>query len=199
MLACSPLCLLQNGIGAGFNVICLVMCFLCPAKRKQQHQQPGQVMDELNPGANWGALRLQSIARPPAGSPADVAAAGATPGSSGGFFDLTQMRWRTSQRIGSFRNGSFMRLLSGSQRSSAGAGLGAAGVSGDVGAGAGLGFAPDALGKGVGELGPDREAVGGVHGYERKKVGAGDVEQARVVADSTLVGLDQQHQPQQRL
>lgn len=215
--ACLPVCLsttvpaacvLQNGIGAGFNVVCLVMCFVFPARRKQQLQlqQPGQLLDELNPGANWGALRLQSIVRPPAGSPAAVAAAAAAGGSGvgdsgggGGFFDLTQLRWRTSQAVGSFRRGgSFLRMLSGSQRSSTADGLMGLPAAGCAAAG-GLGAAGavgrfDAAGDssaGVG-MGLGQGAEGDMAGV--KKAGVGDVEQAHVVADSTHNGTGDQQQ-----
>lgn len=193
-------CVLQNGIGAGFNVVCLVMCFVFPARRKQQLQQPGQLLDELNPGANWGALRLQSIARPPAGSPAAVAAAAAGgSGGGGGFFDLTQLRWRTSQAVGSFRGGSFLRMLSGSQRSSTADGLAgpaAGGAAAGAGAAGAVGRFDAAVGSSAGVArGLDQEAESDMTGV--KKAGVGDVEQAHVVADSTRNGLGDQQQQQQ--
>lgn len=192
----------QNGIGAGFNVVCLVMCFVFPARRKQQLQQPGQLLDELNPGANWGALRLQSIARPPAGSPAAVAAAAAAGGSGGGgggFFDLTQLRWRTSQAVGSFRGGSFLRMLSGSQRSS----TAADGLAGPAAGGIGVGAA-GAVGRFDAAVGSSAEAGRGLDQEAEidisgvKKAGVGDVEQAHVVADSTRNGTDDLQQQQQQ-
>jgi hypothetical protein len=173
----------QNGIGAGFNVICLVMCFVFPAsRRKQQDQQhtgsAERVLDTINPAANWGALRLQSFARPPPGAPHSVAAAGA---SSGGFFDLTQLRWRTGRAL-SFREGSFLqRMLSGSQRSSTAmppAASAASGATLEV---------PDSLGK---------AAVSGFdqHGGCDLKAVNEDVEQAYVVADARWTGQQQQQQ-----
>jgi hypothetical protein len=172
---------LQNGIGAGFNVVCLVMCFIFPAKRKQQQQQPGQVLDQINPAANWGALRLQSFARPLPGSAAAAAAAGAG-ASGGGFFDLTQMRWRTG-RMESLRNSSFVRMLSGTQRSSSV-------VSASDAAGAGAGAAS------IKECSTVHEAaakdVRGGTGVMSKRASLGDVEQAHVVADSTCNSIDQQ-------
>jgi hypothetical protein len=175
---------MQNGIGAGFNVVCLVMCFIFPAKRKQQQQQqqPGQLLNEINPAANWGALRLQSFARPPPGS---AAAAGATGASGGGFFDLTQMRWRTG-RMESFRNSSFVRMLSGSQRSSSA-------VIPSAAAAAAAGSAH------IGECSTVYEAVTkdatGANRVMSNKASVGDMEQAHVVADSTCNSIDQQQGP----
>lgn len=197
---------LPNGIGAGFNVVCLIMCFVFPARRKQQQgQQPGQLLDELNPGANWGALRLQSIARPPPGSPAALAAAAAGGssggGGGGGFFDLTQLRWRTSQAFGSFRGGSFLRMLSSSQRSSTADGLAGPAAAGGVAAagagGTGTLVSADSsadVGRGLGQ-----EAEGDVAGVKKAGTHVGDVEQAHVVADSSRIGVgdDQQLQQQQ--
>jgi hypothetical protein len=179
------------------------MCFVFPARRKQQQQgqqQPGQLLDELNPGANWGALRLQSIARPPPGSAAALAAAAAGGSSSssggGGFFDLTQLRWRTSQAFGSFRGGSFLRMLSSSQRSSTDEGLTGPAAAGGVAAGVGVGAA-DSSAAGVGkDLG--QEAEGDVAGVKKAGTHVGDVEQAHVVADSSRIGVGDQQQLQQQ-
>lgn len=186
----------QNGIGAGFNVICLAMCFVFPASRRKQqgpHPHAGgaeRVLEGINPAANWGALRIQSFARPPPGAPhtAATAAAGA---SSGGFFDLTQLRWRTGRAL-SFRNGSFLqRMLSGSQRSST-----AMPPAGSAASGAAL--VPDSLGKAA-ATGWDQQggAAGGSGRGGDVKAGGEDVEQAYVVADARWNGQQQQPQQQQ--
>ena len=188
---------MQNGIGAGFNVLCLIMCFLYPAKRRrlqeqqrrQSQQQGHPVLDQINPAANWDALRLQSFARPAGQFPGGVEAGGAA-GGGGGFFDLTQLRWRPGNVAGSFRNSSFVRMLSRSQSSSTAMhGDAVAMPSGVVGGGMGdIAEKGGVLDQGVG-------VKGGVEGVGEIKAG-GDVEQARVVADATLAGLEQQRQQQ---
>lgn len=85
-----------NGVGAAFNVVCLAFCFAFPAKGRSRLQ--GQV----NPAANWGVLRLQSVRHP------DTGARGFdSPATAGGFFDVTQLKWRSGAV------GSFLRLASG--------------------------------------------------------------------------------------
>lgn len=165
----------QNGIGAGFNMVCLALCFVFPASRKQQQQQPGQVLDEINPAANWGALRLQSIAHRPGEEP--LASGGAAGG--GGFFDLTQLRWRTGRAV-SFRAGSFLRLLSSSQQSRPD--LGQVAADGAESAAS----IPDAAAKVVAGSLDQQELVGG--GGLGTKADVGDVEQAHVVADARRGG-----------
>lgn len=94
---------LPNGIGAAFNIICLAFCFIFPAKSRSR------LAGQADATANWGALRLQSIRRPPANGSAGSDGSG-TRGSAaaGGFFDLTQFRWRSG---GSFRIGSRVTSL----------------------------------------------------------------------------------------
>jgi hypothetical protein len=85
-----------NGVGAAFNVICIAFCFAFPAKGRSRLQ--GQV----NPAANWGVLRLQSVRHP------DTGARGfESPATAGGFFDVSQFRWRSGAV------GSFLRIASG--------------------------------------------------------------------------------------
>lgn len=175
---CCCLSAVQNGIGAGFNMVCLALCFLFPAtsRKQQQQQQPGQVLDEINPAANWGALRLQSIVQRPGEVP--LASGGAAAG--GGFFDLTQLRWRTG-RAASFRAGSFLRLLSSSQQCRPDLGQGTA-----VGAESAVANIPDAAAKVV-VAGVDQHEL--VHGGGLgTKADVGDVEQAHVVADARRGG-----------
>lgn len=103
---------LPNGIGAGFNVICLAFCFIFPAKSRSR------LAGQADATANWGALRLQSVRRQPAnGSGCSRDGGNGLGGSSvvayGGFFDLTQFRWRTGR---SFRLGSRFGSKNPSQR-----------------------------------------------------------------------------------
>jgi hypothetical protein len=166
------------------------MCFVFPSsRRKQQDPHTGnveRVLEGINPASNWGALRIQSFARPPPGAPNTAAAAAGA--SSGGFFDLTQLRWRTGRAL-SFRNGSFLqRMLSGSQRSST-----AMPPVGSAASGASL--VPDSLGKAA-VAGLDQQGraarVSGRGGDV--KAGGEDVEQAYVVADTRWIGQQQQQQ-----
>jgi hypothetical protein len=85
-----------NGVGAAFNLICVVFCFAFPAKGRSRLQ--GQV----NPAANWGVLRLQSTRHPDTGAREFESAA-----TAGGYFDVSQFRWRSGAV------GSFMRIASG--------------------------------------------------------------------------------------
>jgi hypothetical protein len=85
-----------NGVGAAFNLICVVFCFAFPAKGRSRLQ--GQV----NPAANWGVLRLQSARHPDTGAREFESAA-----TAGGYFDVSQFRWRSGAV------GSFIRVASG--------------------------------------------------------------------------------------
>jgi hypothetical protein len=85
-----------NGVGAAFNLICVVFCFAFPAKGRSRLQ--GQV----NPAANWGVLRLQSTRNPDTGAREFESAA-----TAGGYFDVSQFRWRSGAV------GSFVRVASG--------------------------------------------------------------------------------------
>uniref|UniRef100_A0A383V948 Bidirectional sugar transporter SWEET n=1 Tax=Tetradesmus obliquus TaxID=3088 RepID=A0A383V948_TETOB len=102
-----------NGVGAAFNVICVVFCFAFPAKGRSR------LAGQVNPAANWGVLRLQSVRHPETG-----ARGFESPATAGGFFDVSQMRWRSGVV------GSFLRIASGgrlgSMRRSSAAELGAA-------------------------------------------------------------------------
>lgn len=85
-----------NGVGAAFNIVCVVFCFAFPAKGRSR------LHGEVNPAANWGALRLQSARHPDTGAPGFE-----SPATAGGFFDVSQFRWRGGAV------GSFLRLPSG--------------------------------------------------------------------------------------
>ncbi|KAF6244012.1 hypothetical protein COO60DRAFT_1631461 [Scenedesmus sp. NREL 46B-D3] len=85
-----------NGVGAAFNIVCVVFCFAFPAKGRSR------LHGEVNPAANWGALRLQSARHPDTGAPGFE-----SPATAGGFFDVAQFRWRGGAV------GSFLRLPSG--------------------------------------------------------------------------------------
>lgn len=80
---------MPNGIGAGLNVICILLCVIFPKKRTAR-----QALAQLPAAAGAGPLRIQSAhftPRPdePPGGPAPAA------GRLASFFDLTQMRWRS--------------------------------------------------------------------------------------------------------
>lgn len=199
-----PLLHLQNGIGAGFNVVCLVLCFVFPARRRkaaeaatagQQSQSTGgRVLAEINPAANWGALRMQSISRPAGDSAAGAAAAAAA--SQGGFFDITQLRWRTG-RLDSLRGsftGSFRRLMSGGAmgRNTSFSNTSVTNAGGAAGAAALNHSLPDIAEKGAGvAVSSDQDdlqrgdSAGGIKAADSSATAVGDVEQAHVVADAS--------------
>ncbi|KAF8068188.1 hypothetical protein HT031_001874 [Scenedesmus sp. PABB004] len=93
---------IPNGAGAAFNAVALAFCFAFPAKGRSR-AAPGPGGAQL--GANWGALRLQSMRDPRTGAAALPA---------GGFFDLAQLRWRAGDAARSF-----VRLASGRAPSAA--------------------------------------------------------------------------------
>eukprot|EP00882_Tetradesmus_deserticola_P003298 GHRQ01003493.1.p1 GENE.GHRQ01003493.1~~GHRQ01003493.1.p1 ORF type:complete len:378 (+),score=125.18 GHRQ01003493.1:486-1619(+) len=105
-----------NGVGAAFNVICVVFCFAFPAKGRSRLQ------GDVNAAANWDVLRLQSVRDPDTG-----ARGGRSPATAGGFFDVSQFKWRSGSAVGSFLRLASSGSFAGGRRSStAAAGAGAA-------------------------------------------------------------------------
>jgi hypothetical protein len=97
---------LPNGIGAMFNVICLVLCFIFPAKSGSSSSRRRNLTGAIDPSTQFAAVRIQSVRHYPAGNGSSNNMSGSSSGGEGGFFDLTQFRWRNSpgdffQRLGS--------------------------------------------------------------------------------------------------
>ncbi|KAI8476873.1 MAG: sugar efflux transporter for intercellular exchange-domain-containing protein [Monoraphidium minutum] len=90
---------MPNGVGAAFNVICIVLCLLFPKKRSA-----GAALRDLPAAAAAGPalLRLQSANFTPA--PLDQTGGGGAR-KAGGFFDLSQFRWRTGNSFSAAAGG----------------------------------------------------------------------------------------------
>lgn len=91
---------LPNGIGAGFNAVCLVFCFIFPAKSRSS-----RTAGQTDVTSNWGVLRLQSARRQLHTGSSSNLGTQRRASIAGGFFDLTEFRWRTghSFKLGSSR------------------------------------------------------------------------------------------------